>query len=143
METLFIQKKDGRCDLSKMFEHLNILADGFYRIEVRKIRKKRTLDQNAWLFGCIYPMLLKALNDEGWEFVTTQQVHEFFKSMLGKEKFINKHTGEIVEIPQSTAEMNTVQFATYCEELRNYGREYLNIEIPEPNKLWNASREAI
>lgn len=143
METLFIQKEDGRCDLSKLFEHLNILADGFYRIEVRKIRKKRTLDQNAWLFGCIYPMLLKALNDEGWEFVTTQQVHEFFKSMLGKEKFINKHTGEIVEIPQSTAEMNTVQFATYCEELRNYRREYLNIEIPEPNKLWNASREAI
>ena len=140
METLFINKNDGQFDISQLCEFLNATKDGCYRIEVTRVRKKRTLDQNGWLFGCIYPMLLKALNDGGWEFVTVHQVHEFFKNVMNKEKFINKHTGEIVEIPQSTSEMNTLQFSTYCEELRNYGREYLGVEIPDPNKMWNENQ---
>lgn len=137
METTFILKQNGSFDISKLNQWFLNAPDGQYRIEITRLRRKRTLDQNGWLFGCIYPMLLKALNDAGWEFVTVHQVHEFFKNLLGKQQFINHHTGEIVELPQSTAEMDTVMFATYCDRLRDYGREFLNVEIPDPNKLWN------
>ena len=64
------------------------------------------------------------------------QVHEFFKQLMAKQTVLNKQTGEIVEIPWSTAEMDTVQFSTYCEALRDYAREYLGVEIPDPNKMW-------
>lgn len=134
METTFILKQDGQYDLSSLYRFFGSAADGNYRIEITKIRRKRTLDQNGWLFGCIYPLLLKALIDEGWEFVSVHQVHEFFKNILGKQQFVNKHTGEVVELPQSTAEMDTIAFSTYCEKLRDYGREYLNVEIPDPVK---------
>lgn len=137
METTFVLKQDGRYDISRLCQWFQNAADGNYRIEITKIRRKRTLDQNGWLFGCIYPLLMQALNNEGWEFVTVHQVHEFFKNLLGKQQFVNKHTGEVVELPQSTAEMDTVAFSTYCDKLRDYGREYLNIEIPDPDKLWN------
>jgi hypothetical protein len=30
--------------------------------------------------------------------------------------------------------MDTVTFSTYCEKLRDYGREYLGVEIPDPIK---------
>lgn len=137
METTFILKQNGHFDISSLNQWFWNAPDGNYRVEITKIRRKRTLDQNGWLFGCIYPMLLKALNDAGWEFVTVHQVHEFFKQQLGKQQFVNKHTGEIVDLPCSTAEMDTVAFSTYCEQLRDYGREYLNVEIPDPDKLWN------
>ena len=136
METLFIAKQDGICDLRMLWTWFTNALDGNYRVEIKRIRRKRTLEQNGWLFGCIYPMLLKALNDAGWEFTSVEQVHEYFKAMLWKQRMVNKHTGEIVEIPSSTTEMDTVQFSTYCDKLRDYGREYLDIEIPDPDKLW-------
>ena len=46
---------------------------------------------------------------------------------------------EIVEFPSSTATMDTVQFSTYCEKLREYGREFLGIEIPDPDKYWRTN----
>ena len=81
-------------------------------------------------------MLLDGLLEAGWEFTTVEQVHEFFKSIMAKESVVNRHTGEIVEFPSSTATMNTVQFSTYCDKLRDYGREFLGIEIPDPDKYW-------
>ena len=136
METTFVYKQDGRFDLSGLYGWFQNALDGNYRIEITKIRRKRTLDQNGYLFGCIYKLMLKALNDYGWEFTTVHQVHEFFKQQYGKKTFVNKHTGEIIELPQSTAEMDTVTFATYCDELRDFARENLNVEIPDPDKFW-------
>ena len=136
METTFILKQDGKFDLSGLQGYFQNAIDGSYRVEITRVRRKRTLDQNGWLFGCIYKLLLKALNDEGWEFTTVHQVHEFFKQQLGKKTFVNKQTGEVIELPQSTAEMDTVAFATYCDELRDFARENLNVEIPDPDKLW-------
>lgn len=136
METTFILKHNGYFDISNLNQWFWNAPDGHYRVEIKRVRRKRTLEQNGWLFGCIYPMLLKALNDAGWDDITTvEQVHEYFKSLLWKQRIVNRHTGEIVEIPYSTTEMDTVQFSTYCEKLRDYGREYLGIEIPDPDKL--------
>ena len=84
-------------------------------------------------------MLLDALLEAGWEFVSVEQVHEYFKNMLAKDSVVNKHTGEIVEFPSSTATMDTLTFSTYCEKLREYGREYLGIEIPDPDKYWRTN----
>lgn len=136
METTFVLKQEGYADLRPLVGFFRTAADGNYRVEITKMRRRRTNDQNGWLFGCIYPLLLKALVDEGWELTNVHQVHEFFKNLIGKQQFVNKHTGEVVELPQSTAEMDTVQFATYCEKLRDYANEFLNVEIPDPDKLW-------
>ena len=32
--------------------------------------------------------------------------------------------------------MDTVTFSAYCEKLRDYAREFLGVEIPDPDKLW-------
>lgn len=134
METILITKENGSFDARGLINYFGSVGDGIYKVEVKRMRKGRTLDQNGWLFGCIYPLLLNALVSEGWEFVNVTEVHEFFKYMLCKKELINRHTGEIVQIPQSTAEMDTLQFSTYCDKLREYGREFLGIEIPDPIK---------
>ena len=77
----------------------------------------------------------------GWEFVSVEQVHEFFKAQMTADKVVNKHTGEIIEFPGSTATMDTVTFSTYCEKLREYGREFLNVEIPDPDKYWKCDEK--
>lgn len=109
-------------------------------VEITAKRKKRSCDQNEWLWGCIYPMLLYALINEGWEFTTVDQVHEFFKTRFTSDKVVNKHTGEIIEFPNSTAAMDTVTFSSYCELLRDYALEYLDLEIPDPDKNWKNNK---
>ena len=131
-----IEKANGLFDLKSLYAWFKQALDGLYQVEVRRVRKPRTNDQNGWLWGCIYPMLLDALLDAGWEFVSVEQVHEFFKARMTLDKVVNKETGEIVEFPSSTATMDTVTFSTYCERLRAYAREYLNVEIPDPDKYW-------
>jgi hypothetical protein len=135
MKKIFI-KKCGVCVLQPVNDALKDAPDGLYSVEIKKIRKTRSLDQNAWLWGCVYPMLMDALLHEGWEFTDTEQVHDFFKAQMINDRVINKHTGEIVEFPASTAKMNTLTFATYCDKLREYASEYLNLEIPDPDPNW-------
>lgn len=136
MAKVLVEKKGGLFNLAPLYSWFSQVCDGIYRIEVKKVRKPRSNDQNGWLWGCIYPKLLEALLDAGWEFVSVEQVHEFFKAQMTADKVVNKHTGEIIEFPGSTAMMDTVTFSTYCEKLREYAREFLNIEIPDPDRFW-------
>lgn len=105
-------------------------------VEITSKRAKRSDDQNEWLWGCIYPILLQALINEGWEYTNVEQVHEFFKNRFTADQVVNKHTGEVIEFPMSTASMDTVAFSSYCDLLRDYAKEYLYIEIPDPDKNW-------
>lgn len=36
--------------------------------------------------------------------------------------------------------VDSVVFSSYCEKLREYAREYLNVEIPDPDKFWRAKK---
>ena len=136
MQRVMIDKIRGLFDLKPIYSFFANAIDGKYSVEVKLRRNPRSNDQNGWLWGCIYPMLLDGLLAAGWEFTDVEQVHEFFKSLFAKESVVNRHTGEIVDFPTSTAKMDTVTFASYCEQLRLWGREYLGIEIPDPDPRW-------
>lgn len=141
MAKIMVEKIKGLFNLKPIYDYLNNHKDGKYMIEVKLVRKPRSMDQNGWLFGCIYPLLLDGLLNEGWEFTSVEQVHEFFKSQMTADKVVNKHTGEIIEFPGSTASMDTLTFSTYCEKLREYAKEYLNMEIPDPDPNWRTANE--
>ena len=105
---------------------------GEYVCTVQRKQRRRTTPQNKYLWGVVYPMLLTGLQQAGWEFTDCEQVHHFFKQHVAGESFINRKTGEVVTLPNSTAAMTTQEFETYIDRLRNYSAQYLNIEIPEP-----------
>lgn len=138
---ILIDKVGGYFNLQNIYTFFRAASDGSYMLSVTKQRKGRTLNQNEWLWGCVYPILLDGLLDAGWEFTSVEQVHEFFKARFAKEKVVNYDTGEIVELPKSTASMDTQQFSTYVDMLRDYAADYLNVNIPEPDKNWRYNYE--
>ena len=135
-----IDKIDGYFNLRTISEFFRTASNGSYMLTITKQRRGRTLNQNDWLWGCVYPILLDGLLDAGWEFTSVEQVHEFFKKQMAQDKVVNYSTGEIVEIPRSTATMDTQQFSMYIEALREYAEEFLNVTIPEPDKNWRCAR---
>ncbi len=134
MDSIFVKVENGRYDARPLLNYLSTRKDGQYKLDVVMVRKKRSLSQNAWLWGCIYPMLLNGLNAQGWEFTTCDEVHEFFKTLFMQRTYVNKDTGEVIKMPNSTAKMTTIVFSEYCEQLRKYAYEFLNLIIPDPIK---------
>lgn len=136
-----IDKIDGYFNLRTIEEFFRSASNGCYMLNVTRQRRGRTLNQNDWLWGCVYPILLDGLLEAGWEFTSVEQVHEFFKKQMANDRVVNYHTGEIVEIPRSTATMDTQQFSMYVEKLREYAEEFLNVTIPPPDRDWRINRQ--
>lgn len=131
MNTLHIAKESGRFDLKPVMDCFWDLPDGEYRVEVKRRRSQRTTPQNDYLWGVVYPAVLQGLIDAGWDEITSpEQVHELLKAKSLTVEAVNRHTGEIVSYPLSTARMDTLQFSTYVDQIIDFAREYLGIIIP-------------
>jgi hypothetical protein len=133
------QSKPFRVVNSKLFKgELDQLPAGRYRVTVEKYRKNKSNPQLAWLYGQIYPLVLQGLIDAGWDEVTNlDQVDAMMKDMFAKTEIVNKHTGEIMDIPGLKRNMTTVEMMTYVDAIRDWASEYLNVIIPEPETQTN------
>lgn len=90
------------------------LPDGLYSVQVKKYRNTRTNNQNAYLWGVVYPAVMQGFIDMGWDEITNvDMVHEIFKA-----KFL-------------TTKKDTQKFTTYVERITDFAREYLKTEIPD------------
>lgn len=120
--------------LDLFFERFFQLPNGDYIFTVTPNRKTRSNQQNAYLWGVVYPAVLLGLKDAGWEITHEEQVHEYCKQAFAAREVINKDTGEVLSLPNSTARMQTAEFNVYVDKIKAFALEYLNITIPEPNE---------
>ena len=113
------------------YRELNALK-GRYRVTVQQYRRSKSTPQLRWLYGQVYPLVLKGLNDAGWEFTTVEEVDEYCKSMFSSREVLNRHSGEIIAVPGLKRDMTTTDMMTYVDAIRDWASEWLNINIPEP-----------
>ena len=136
MKRLYYSKKHTPPASSRRLlnEMLDSLPIGDYVITITHDRKTRSTQQNAYLWGIVYPAVLFGLQDAGWEITNEEQVHEYCKQAFAAREVINKDTGEVLSLPNSTARMQTAEFNVYVDKIKAFALEYLNITIPEPNE---------
>jgi hypothetical protein len=108
------------------------LPNGRYKMTIEKYRKNKSNPQLGYLFAGVYPLVLQALNDQGWEFTSIDEVDIYCKSMFAVGKKVNRTTGEIIDVPELKRKMTTVEMMTYIDAIRDWCAEYLNCYIPEP-----------
>jgi hypothetical protein len=116
------------------------IEKGKYRIIIEKYRRKASQDQFGWLYGSIYPLMLIALNNAGYEFTNIDQVDTFCKSMWANKELLNRETGEIMKIPLSKSEFKTVDHMAYVSNIRAYASEYLSTYIEDPDPNWKEKK---
>lgn len=116
------------------------------KITVEKYRSNRSVNQNNYYWGVVIPILGDWAGVDQYEYV--EQVHIPLKRMfLGRVKreiplndslfgkvFKSQRTAILDEI-QSTAKLNTAEFAEYIDKVRRWAKIEHNVEIPEPNKI--------
>jgi hypothetical protein len=141
MMTVQILKQDGMFDLKLIYSFFRAAKNGQYSVTMDRVRKRNTDKQKGYLWGCVYPLILDALLDAGWDDIyDVNQVHSLCLDKFARTRAVNYHTGEVVEFPESTATMNTIQMSTYTDKVREWARDYLNIEIPDPDPNWAKER---
>lgn len=92
-------------------------------VEVELEKSRRSLDQNAYLWGVVYKTIADYNGD------TENDLHEFFKRKCLPPKFV-KVLGKEIKIPATTTDLNKIQFGEYIEKIRAEVA-ILGIIIPE------------
>lgn len=132
----YVMKKGGKLDanVSRVMNALYTLEDGFYEVTIRKHKGVRTSEQNRYLWGVVYPCMLEGLQEAGWELTDVEEVHEYMKSAFLGRKVLNRNTGEVLSLGESTSGLSRAEFVAYVEKLREYSSEYLHVYIPSSDE---------
>lgn len=120
----FAKEKDKK----KLYEVLKTRKPKVYNIEIKEYRKDRSGNQNKYYWGVV---IRELCNHTGYN---SDEMHEVLKAKFNPKELVFKQTGEAVKIGGSTADMNTLEFETYLEQIRIFSLTELDILIPLPNQ---------
>lgn len=112
----------------KSFEGKDVL------ITFEKPKKKRSNNQNSYYWGIIVPITKQAIKSEWGEIWNSQKVHDFYKMQFNTIEIVNHKTGEVINVPKSTTENTTTDQEEFHFEIREFLKEWFNIECPLPNE---------
>jgi hypothetical protein len=97
-------------------------------VSVKRYRKRRSTQANAYYWGVVVAMIGDYVGESD-----PQTIHEMLKAAHNYE--IKTVDGKEIRIPQSTADLTTVEFKEYIERVTRWASEYLSLYIPEPNEV--------
>lgn len=104
---------------------------GLHRVQLRPAKRGRTLTQNAYLWGVVYPAVLEGLEDRWGESMTIDDVHAWMKARFLSEPVVNRLTGEVVgERPGSSGRLSVDQFCQYLDKVIRWARDELGVIVP-------------
>jgi hypothetical protein len=126
-----------------MEDDLRQLPKGNYTLTIEKYKKKASYSQFGWLYGAIYPQMLIALNDAGYEFATVEEVDQFCKMMWASKEVLNPETGELMKLPMNKREFLTIDHMGYVSCIRKFAAEYLSTNIVDPDPDWKKRQQEI
>jgi hypothetical protein len=101
-------------------------------IAIKRVRATRSMQQNRWYWGC----LVQLVSDHtGY---SLEEIHDIYKAkFLPKHLALSDGNGEVVSefvIGGSTRTLDKVQFGEYCEAIRAWAADELNVTIPDPSE---------
>jgi hypothetical protein len=117
-------------------QYFDNLIDGLYKLTAKKIRKKASQNQFGYLFGYCFKEFQKALLSVGFEASDPKDVESICMQLFSKRSIVNRHTGEIIDIPARKRDFDTIDMMTFVESLRTYAAEKMNYYINEPDPMW-------
>jgi hypothetical protein len=112
----------------KEFEAMDVL------LTFEKPKKKRSNNQNSYYWGLLIPITQNAIKDSWGEIWTKEKVHDFYKLHFNFVEKVNEETGEVIKIQKSTTENTTSQQEEYHAQIRQFLKEWFNVDAPLPNE---------
>jgi len=101
-----------------------LLENKRFELTMEKESIRRTTQQNKYLFGVVY----KVIGDScGY---SVDQIHTNMKRL-----FASTVDDKGLIITEETHKMDTVRMTKYIEDIRQWGAEFLGLDIPDANRV--------
>lgn len=110
-------------DNRKRFLDFLMTIEGDYELIVRKKRKIRSNQQNAWYWSCVVGIPAKHFG------CTEEEMHEAYKWMFLRKKW------KTIETVISTTSLDTKEFSEYCDRIIMWNASENQIVIPSPDEV--------
>ncbi len=116
--------------------HLRSLAGKRVKVTVSRETRGRTLPQNSWLWGSIYPIL------SDWSGHSMEEIHSAMKELHGLKDTVQvpeRQPGNFSKLrtfrlPRSTRDYPTDEFSAYVERVRAWAAQQ-GLDIPDPGRV--------
>lgn len=117
-------------DLIKSFEGSDVV------ISFEKPKKKRSNNQNSFYWGVCIVLVQRGLKEATGEFRSADNIHYniLLPLFAPLRELVNTTTGEITSERLTSSDMTTTQFCEFIMEIQKWSKEFLNIDIPNPNE---------
>lgn len=107
--------------LIKRFENDKRVA-----VTIENLRSHRSLQQNRYLWGVVYPLIAEATG------YTDTEVHEWAKAQYLAPKVL-RVAGQVRQVTRSTTELSVGEMVEYIDNLIRLGAE-LGVHVPSPEE---------
>ncbi|MDP2218508.1 MAG: hypothetical protein Q8J68_14620 [Methanolobus sp.] len=104
--------------------HLSKYEGQYVEVLLRKKKSQRSIQQNRAYFGIAVDILCEHTG------FSRDEMHDALKQKFASR--VDDKTG--LTIIESTADMDTVRFNKYYEQIQQWSAEFLNVYIPSPSE---------
>jgi len=127
---IFKRNRNLVIDAIKSFEGKEVV------ISLEKPKKKRSNNQNRFYWGCVIPLIQNGIKEATGEFRSADNIHYniLLPLFAPLRELVNINTGEITNERLTSSDMTTTQFCEFIMELQKWSKEFLDIDIPNPNE---------
>jgi len=101
---------------------------GQYRVSITKRQHRRSLNQNAFLWAAVYPVVVQGFADQWGESITIWQAHEAMKAT-----FLSRKIGDFTVPTHAKATSTTLsmaEFSEYIEKISKLCAEMFGLCVP-------------
>lgn len=100
------------------------------RVVVSPVKKKRSQDQNRYLWGVVYPTILQHSELQGW---SAEDLHEFFLGEFYGWDVIEGFGAKRKRPIRRSSKMSTTEFSDYVARIQVF-MAGLGVYVPDPNE---------
>jgi hypothetical protein len=121
-------------DWNRILDQIATMRDGEVNIRITRAYATRSPEANAWYWSQVVGLVAKHTG------YTPDEIHQIYKAkFLPKALAFTDGNGEIVGefvLGGSTAKLNIPEFYDYCERIREWAADELDVVIPDPDPNW-------
>lgn len=129
----FLSGKQSRA-IAQIAHYLETLpASTIWKVEIGEHKQTRSNEQNAYLWGVVYPLIVQHL--PGWD---ADDVHEYFLGEHYGWQTLDGLDRKRLRPLRRSSKLSTKEFKEHCEFIQRAMAER-GVDIPDPNEERNAA----
>lgn len=135
-------------DVAQKHRLIDVIAKlpaGLYEVYIKPRIKARSLNANAYYFAAVATVFREFLR-EVWGDVTisTELAHlEIKRGVLGVREHVNERTGEVMELPYTTHDMNKEDFTIFIDKAVEFVERNTGVAVLSSDLFWESKSSGV